>query len=563
MSVYGKYKIKTGIILLCVYPLFYCPAIFSQLLPPLADAQAGPLKKGSVEYFKAILDSKIFFDNGKYDEALKLLDKIVAANPDHLESWNMSGIIYLKKLNYVLAENAFEKVIDINPGYLPAYQGLASAQESLGKFDQALVNYEFFMNNFTGSEKDFATFRVAELLCRAGRYYDAVPYFQSLENNPDSDFAKKARYYLTNIEQNMAKYKGKQKIINGIQHIVPQQNNCMPSALAAVLRYWGEPTTDKELSKYLMDTQEGGFIIDMVDYARNLGYNVSLMKGSFEDIMWWIDHDVPVITSQILEQKGKPRIVHLRTICGYDRITASVYASDIFQIPLDEFLHSWKLADNTMTIILPPHKKDLFPQNSINDVEYLARADRFYRQNKFEEAYQLYIEAELENEANTNAKLGQAKALVKLHKLDEAIVELNDIIAADPQQQEAYFILGIIYFNAKERQKALEYLKKCVSLNKELIPEAHNFLGYLYIEKGNYTEGIDELNLSLSLKPDYINPHYNLARAYAQLGDLTKTLNHLKTCLKKGFISYNELLKDPVFNSFHNSPEFQALNHHK
>jgi len=517
------------------------------------------LEKGSVDFYKAMLESKIALKSGDFSKASELLTGVVSADPDQIEAWNILGTIYLQNFNYVLAEDAFANVIDIDPGYLPGYQGLAIAQQGLGKYKESLVNFKFFVDNFNGAEKEFAVFQTAELLCLFGKYYEAIPYYQELAGKRKSEFSRTSSYYLKNINSNMAKFKDKRKFLKGVPHIVPQENNCMPSALAAALVYLGEPVTAQELSEQLMDTSNGGYLIDMVDYVRKLGYDISLFKGDMNDIAKWIDKGIPVIANQVLQKPGKPDVVHLRTISGYDFIKQSVFTSDEYFIPIDEFMSSWEKAGKIMAVILPAGKKNLKDKDTLKDVEYIARADREYAREKYDKAYQYYVEAEIENDSNYRAKLGQIKALIKMNNMDNAITQLNELIESNPNLQEAYFLMGIIYFNRNDHEKAFEYLKKCVSLDNKLIPEAHNFLGFLYVEQGKYQEGIEELKHSLELKPDYLNPHYNLAKAYAKLGDARKAVFHLRYCIEKGFINYDDIAGDSSFKNIQDNPEFKNL----
>ncbi len=515
--------------------------------------------EGSVEYFKVLLESKLSFQSGDYDAALPQLVAVVSANPAHIESWYMLGTIYLKRHQYDFAKNAFERAVDINPGYIPAYQGLAAAQEALGNLGDALLSYQFFIENFTGDERDFAVFRTAELLCNFDRYYDAIPLYQQLAIKPDSPFFQNSLDYLNNIRNNLAKYKGQKKVLYNVPHIVPSSNNCMASALAAVLTFWGEPISMAEIAFRLQDTQEGGYLIDMIDYVRELGYATQVSKGDFSDIIYWIKHDIPVVVNQVISKPGQPAVIHLRTIYGYDRVKQSVYTSDSFQLPLNEFMEKWQRADFTMVVIVPVSRSSLLERTKLTDLEYLARADRYYRQEHYDMAYDMYLEAEIENEDNIKAKLGQVKSLIKLGNIVDAKSELLQIVNVDPDNKEAYFLIGIIYFNEDDHQQAFHYLRQCVNLGGELIPEAHNFLGYLYIEQGNFQEGIRELQRAIDLKPDYAHPHYNLARAYAQLGKLDEAVKHLKICIDAGFISFNQLLSDPVFGQYRNDPEFEDL----
>ncbi len=539
--------------LLSILMLFSCIcSVYPKTIPDFEE--------GSIAYYKAIFESKLAFQNKDFDRAVTLLQSLVTVNPNNLDTWSMLGTIYLQQTDYVLAKNAFAQAINVDPGFLPAYQGLAISQEYLGEYENALMNYSFFIQNFDGQEKDLAIFKTAELLCWAGKYYDAIPLYQQLKQNFQSKFSKKAGYYRKNITDNMAIFKGQRKILKGVARLVPQQNNCMPSALAANLIYWGEPTTTKELAQHLMASQEGGFMIDMIDYTRNLGFSVLLTRGNIDDIISWLNKDIPVITTQILMKDNAPNVTHLRTIFGYDKIKESVYASDIFQLPLNEFLVSWEKADNTLCIIVPKSKSHLLPQNSLKDVEYIARADKYYALKQYDSAYQAYLEAEIENETSLKAKLGQAKSLLKSDKIRQALKQLEDIVGLYPNSQEAHFLTGIIYFNRNEPTKALQSFEKCILLeDKDLMPEIHNFLGYLYIEKNDYYRGIKELNSAISLKPGYMHPHYNLAIAYTKLGDPKETIKHLRICIEQNFKSFEDIQRNPVFKSIITTPDFQKL----
>jgi len=523
------------------------------------DENISVFAEGSVEYYKAILESKLAFDNDNYDDAAPLLLNVVSADPNHIDSWNMLGTIYLKQLNYKSAKNAFNEVINIDPGFVPAYQGLASAQESLGEYEDALLSYTYFIDNFVGKEKDFAVFRAAELYCRFGKYYDAVPLYQSLLSNRKSSFSDKARYYYNSINRNMARYRGKKVIIDKVPHIVPQYNNCMPSALAATLIYWGEPTSEKELTGVLMDTQEGGFTIDMIDFVRSIGFEALMFEGNLKEIDYWVNQQVPVIVSQVWTNHDGDDIQHLRTIHGYDKLKMSVYTSDIYQMPVDEFMQSWEKAGYQMFVILPPDKIDIFPFKKSRDAEYIARADRFYRKGAYKKAYQMYLEAEIEISNNSKAKLGQAKSLLKLDKKKQAIEELNQLVKAHPQTQEAYFLLGIIHFNNKRYDEALDYLQKCISLDKKLMAQVYNFLGFILLEQGDARKGIEKFNMAIQADSQYIYPYYNLARAYAKIGNLDKTLENLRKCIDSEFITFENILKDEAFAELKDYPEFQSL----
>lgn len=110
--------------------------------------------------------------------------------------------------------------------------------------------------------------------------------------------------------------------------------------------------------------------------------------------------------------------------------------------------------------------------------------------------------------------------LIKLDKVDEAVASLEKALAAEPDNEQLYFSLGVMYDNLKNKEKAIEAYEGSIKAN-----------------------------------PEYYNAHFNLAvLRYNDVVEMVKERNNLGISaadLKKSEkmdLEINELLKDVLPN---------------
>lgn len=139
------------------------------------------------------------------------------------------------------------------------------------------------------------------------------------------------------------------------------------------------------------------------------------------------------------------------------------------------------------------------------------------------------------------------------YRSPEAIWE--DTIAKSPHRARPYFGLGYYYYEAGEKQKALLFYKKALSIKPDypdlhmafgefykkeglldlarehaeiavaLDPKYafyHNLLGDIYQRKGLHEKSAEEFMQTIRLKPLYPPGHYNLGNYYAGKGEYKK-----------------------------------------
>jgi len=118
-------------------------------------------------------------------------------------------------------------------------------------------------------------------------------------------------------------------------------------------------------------------------------------------------------------------------------------------------------------------------------------------------------------------------ALFQHGYLDRAAESFQQVIAAQPQNAEAYYNLGTLYLRKNNLPEARRYLEQTVKLRPEY-PEAWNNLGMIAGQQNQYDEAIRNFNQSLAQRPDYVIALLNLGniqRRQGNVADANRLLN--------------------------------------
>jgi Flp pilus assembly protein TadD/peroxiredoxin len=116
--------------------------------------------------------------------------------------------------------------------------------------------------------------------------------------------------------------------------------------------------------------------------------------------------------------------------------------------------------------------------------------------------------------------------------LDQAEQSFKQVIAAKPDDPEAYYNLGTLYLQRNSPQEAQQYLEQTVKLSPNY-PEAWNNLGMIAAQAGNNDEAIRNFQQSLQLRPSYATALLNVGNVYRRQGNFEKA----ETLLKRAFDS--------------------------
>jgi tetratricopeptide (TPR) repeat protein len=148
--------------------------------------------------------------------------------------------------------------------------------------------------------------------------------------------------------------------------------------------------------------------------------------------------------------------------------------------------------------------------------------------------------------------------LENARRYQEAIAQLQQIIAVDPEHYQAHWLLGNIYAFNGQLNEAIASAEKAVELS-DRAPGALGILGMVYGFAGRKAEASRILNELLSLtKTRYVTP---AALAYVNigLGDKDQAFFWLEKAYEErsNFIAY--IMVVPIADPLRSDPRFESL----
>jgi len=117
-------------------------------------------------------------------------------------------------------------------------------------------------------------------------------------------------------------------------------------------------------------------------------------------------------------------------------------------------------------------------------------------------------------------------ALFQHGYLDTAAESFKQVIAAKPENGEAYYNLGTLYLRKNDLLEARRYLEQAVKLRPEY-PEAWNNLGMIAAQQNQLEEAIGNFRRSLALRPDYVTALLNLGNIDRRQGNIAEASRRL------------------------------------
>lgn len=288
-----------------------------------------------------------------------------------------------------------------------------------------------------------------------------------------------------------------------------QDSKALPLVINVVSKYWGEDLIPAPVQDDLKSGQEikGTVIMAGVKFVEKRGFASFFYRGSIGDLKKRIDQGIPPI---VIMPGIKDMVQHATIVSGYNgeerRILTYVPEPDtIGAVPEAKFQQDWIQDDLTTIVILPSDMKDLLAKEKLQSSESLRSC--------FE-----------------------AEQLWQLGRREEAISELNSATGQDPNNAQAWCILGSIYNDIGSWDSASKCLEKAISLNPNYYL-AYRGLGNLYMKIKDYCLAEAYYTKAINVNPVRFAPIYK-NRAFARL-QLSKEQE-----AKQDLIKYLEQLPD-------------------
>jgi hypothetical protein len=113
-------------------------------------------------------------------------------------------------------------------------------------------------------------------------------------------------------------------------------------------------------------------------------------------------------------------------------------------------------------------------------------------------------------------ELAEAGALLRAGQHEQAMEQVNKVLAAKPKDPQARFLKGLIYTEQGNTTAAIDMFRKLTEDYPEL-PEPYNNLAVIYASQGQYDKARASLEKSIRTHPSYATAYENLGDVYAKL----------------------------------------------
>ncbi len=281
----------------------------------------------------------------------------------------------------------------------------------------------------------------------------------------------------------------------------------LPLVMNVVLKYWGEdisPPISGEAG------YRGTTMIQGIELAERLGIESYIYKSSMKDLKKRIDEGIPPI---VIMPGIKATVQHAMIVSGYNseerRILTYVPEPDTLgAIPESKFEQDWEQDDMTAIIMIPSDMKGLLKNEEL----------------KFVKSNRICFEAE---------------GLRQRGKINEAIERLQRALEIEPDNSQAWVLLGGVY-NETNSDKAIFCYENAMRLNPKSYL-SYRGLGNYYLKKRDYSLAEAYYSKAIDINSFRFAPIYkNRAVARMQIGnkagakeDLIKYLEQMPTAEDK------------------------------
>src|SRR5262247_2902340 len=104
------------------------------------------------------------------------------------------------------------------------------------------------------------------------------------------------------------------------------------------------------------------------------------------------------------------------------------------------------------------------------------------------------------------ADLASAQKLYEDGRADDALTEVDSLLASNPADPELRFLKGIIFAEQGKNDEAIEIFAALTRDYPEL-PEPYNNLAVLFAEKGEFEKARESLLAAIQTHPSYSTAH--------------------------------------------------------
>jgi tetratricopeptide (TPR) repeat protein len=228
--------------------------------------------------------------------------------------------------------------------------------------------------------------------------------------------------------------------------------------------------------------------------------------------------------------------------------------------------------------VSPPSVRRAGPPPANASAEELVREGDTLRSEKAYLDALDYYRAALKKKPDSSQTYNRSGiAQLSMQRFKEAGKDFERAIKLDRQYSDAYNNLGVIYYLQKKHGKAIRQYLKAIKFRQDSASYYSN-LGAAYFSKKDFEKAVTAYNQALQLDPDIFErttrtgvtaqmsspedrAHYDyvVAKLYAKLGQVDRSLQYLRRTMEEGYKNIEDVYKDAEFAELRKDPRFAQL----
>jgi tetratricopeptide (TPR) repeat protein len=202
---------------------------------------------------------------------------------------------------------------------------------------------------------------------------------------------------------------------------------------------------------------------------------------------------------------------------------------------------------------------------------YYDEARRMVELERYDEAVKAFDKALEILPEDRNLLYQRGSALMELGRKDEGLRDLSRVEATyeealgeNPDHPGILYSLGILRNRMEKYDEAIRDFDRVIDLG-ERHWEVYFGRAFSYFYKEEYEQAIEDFLESTEVHPAHpenSTSFYNIACAYALMGDKDRALRYLKRSVEKGFDDFEHMQEDEDLKILRGDPRFEDMLHH-
>lgn len=535
--------------------------------PPSASASNAAARSGGENAYFLFMESKLAEKRGDMDAAAALLRQALVEDPESEYLRKELAVLYLQKQEHQNALAVVEELLERNPESVDALVMAATIRKTIDKAADVKPLYEKVVEldpereniyqvlgkmYFTEGDMDNA-FRVfSDMLARfpdsyVGHYYigeihgvkgdyDAAEsaFLKALALFPDLD---EARLELVKIYRLTGKT---EKITEMYEEILERNPENILSAIELSLLYrTARPEKSKALLKALGERSlnDAGVVGAVLQYL--------VLRKRVDDAVFVIEGMAP----------GAPESPELHYAAGlvyFEKNQLEKALASFRAVPADSrfykntlmhmaIIHYKRKATDEGIRMLEQAMPGLAAEDRVELIPYLSS---FYKEKGMMDAARDLIAEGLEiDPENTDLMFELGVIHDRQGNADQALVQMQNIVALDPDHADALNYIGYTYADQGIRLDEAEAMIQKAMVLKPDNGYIIDSLGWVYFQQGRLEEALTELLRAVSLIPDDPVVLEHLGDIYARLKDLENARKYYEKALAAPAADVDKLRK--------------------